>query len=80
VARTIDEWREHVVAGRGISLCPASAEVYHARPGLVFVASKGVPLTSLSVAWRSGDSRAVVRSFVELAAGVARDGAAGAEA
>jgi LysR substrate binding domain len=43
VARTIDEWREYVVAGRGISLCPASAETFYARPGLAFVASRDVP-------------------------------------
>ena len=78
VARTIDEWREHVVAGRGISLCPASSEVYNARPGLVFVPAKGVPSTSLAVAWRADDSRPVVSSFVALATGVARDGASGA--
>jgi DNA-binding transcriptional LysR family regulator len=74
VARTIDEWREHVVAGRGISLCPASSEVYHARPGLVFVPSKGVATTSLCVAWRADDERPAVRSFVTLATSVARDG------
>jgi DNA-binding transcriptional LysR family regulator len=74
VARTIDEWREHVVAGRGLSLCPASSEEYNARPGLVFVPAKGVPATSLCVAWREGDKRPVVRSFVELALSVARDG------
>ena len=74
VARTIDEWREHVVAGRGISLCPASSEEYNARPGLVFVPGKGVPPTSLCVAWRAGDERPAVRSFVELALSVARDG------
>jgi DNA-binding transcriptional LysR family regulator len=78
VARTIDEWREYVVAGRGISLCPASSEVYHARPGLAFVPSKGVPLTSLAVAWRADDARPTVRAFVELATRVARDGAPGA--
>jgi DNA-binding transcriptional LysR family regulator len=74
VARTIDEWREHIVAGRGISLCPASSEEYNARPGLVFVPGKGVPPTSLCVAWRAGDERPAVRSFVELALSVARDG------
>jgi len=74
VARTIDEWREHIVAGRGISLCPASSEEYNARPGLVFVPGKGVPPTSLCVAWRAGDERPAVRGFVELALGVARDG------
>src|SRR5580693_6452416 len=72
-ARTIDEWREHVVAGHGISLCPASSEEYNARPGLVFVPGKGVPVTSLCVAWREGDERPVVRSFVELALSVAGD-------
>jgi LysR substrate binding domain len=74
VARTIDEWREHVIAGRGISLCPASSEVYHARPGLVFVPSKGVATTSLCVAWRADDERPAVRSFATLATSVARDG------
>lgn len=74
VARTIDEWREHVVAGRGVSLCPASSEVYNARPGLVFVPSKGVPMTSLCVAWRADDTRPAVLSFVKLAASVAQDG------
>jgi len=62
------------VAGRGISLCPASAEMYHARPGLVFVPSKGVPSTALCAAWRADDVRPAVLSFVKLAASLARDG------
>jgi DNA-binding transcriptional LysR family regulator len=62
VARIIDEWREHVVAGRGISLCPAASEVDHARPGLEFVPGKGVPTTSLCVAWRADDERPAVRN------------------
>ncbi len=66
VARTIEEWREHIVAGHGLSLCPASAEAYNARPGIVFVPSKDVPPTALCVAWRENDHRPVVRSFVEL--------------
>jgi DNA-binding transcriptional LysR family regulator len=66
VARTIDEWRELVVAGRGISLCPASAEVYYARPGLAFVRAEGVPAAALCVAWRDGDANPVVRRFVEV--------------
>ena len=73
-ARTIDEWREHVVAGHGISLCPASSEVFNARPDLVFVPAKNVPLTSLCVARRAGDERPAVRSFVELALSAGRDG------
>ena len=38
-ARTIEEWRELIAAGRGISLCPASSEAFSARPGIVFVPS-----------------------------------------
>jgi len=67
VARTIDEWREHIVAGRGIGLCPASSERFHARPGLTFVRSDGVPPTSMCVARRTGDTRPVVCRFVEVA-------------
>ena len=68
VARTIDEWREHVVAGRGISLCPASAEVFYARPGLAFVRADGVPATALCVAWRANDANPVVHRFVQVVA------------
>ena len=71
VARTIEEWREHIVAGHGISLCPASAETHNARPGIAFVPSKDTAPTALCVAWRADDDRPVVRSFVEFVAGVA---------
>ena len=66
-ARTIDEWREYVVAGRGVSLCPASAETFHARPGITFVPGSGVPATPLCVAWRAGDTSPAVRRFVAVA-------------
>jgi DNA-binding transcriptional LysR family regulator len=73
VARTMEEWREHIAAGRGISLCPASAEQFNARPGVAFVAGKGVPSTTMCVAWRTGDPRPAVRSFVEVATAAARE-------
>jgi DNA-binding transcriptional LysR family regulator len=66
LARTIEEWREHVVAGRGISLCPASAEAFYARPGLVFVPSQGVPPAPLCVAWRTDDDSPLVQRFIEI--------------
>jgi DNA-binding transcriptional LysR family regulator len=71
VARTMEEWREHIVAGHGLSLCPASAETHNARPGIVFIPGKDVPDTALCVAWRTGDDRPIVRNFVELATSVA---------
>jgi DNA-binding transcriptional LysR family regulator len=73
VAQTIEEWREHIAAGRGISLCPASSEAFSARPGIVFVPAAGVPATSLCVGWRADDVRPVVQSFVKVATGVAGD-------
>jgi DNA-binding transcriptional LysR family regulator len=66
VARTVDEWREHAAAGRGISLCPASAETHYARPGLVFVPSSGAPPTEMCVAWRTADAHPVVTRFIEV--------------
>jgi DNA-binding transcriptional LysR family regulator len=68
-ARSLDEWRESVASGEGISLCPASAEQYYARPGLAFVAAVGVPQAELAVAWRSGELRDEVRRFVDLLSG-----------
>jgi DNA-binding transcriptional LysR family regulator len=66
-ASTIEEWREHIAAGRGISLCPASSEAFSARPGIVFVPARGVPVTSLCVGWRADDVRPEVLAFVKVA-------------
>jgi DNA-binding transcriptional LysR family regulator len=68
-AKTIEEWRELVAAGRGISLCPASSEAFSARPGIAFVPASGVPATSLCVTWRADDLRPAVLAFVKVAAG-----------
>ncbi len=65
-ARTLDEWRQSVASGEGISLCPASAEHYYARPDLAFVPATGVPPATLAVAWRTVDLREEVRRFVGL--------------
>jgi DNA-binding transcriptional LysR family regulator len=74
VAVTIEEWREHIVAGHGLSLCPASAETHNARPGIVFVPGKDTPPTPLCVAWRDDDRRPAVRSFVEFVTSAAGNG------
>jgi DNA-binding transcriptional LysR family regulator len=74
VAHTIEEWREYIVAGRGIGLCPASAEAFSARPGTVFVPARGVPPTSLCAAWRADDLRPAVLGFVKVATSALGDG------
>jgi len=65
-AGTIDEWREYAAAGVGISLCPASAERYYARPGLAFVGARDAEPSKLAVAWREAEEERA-REFVELA-------------
>ena len=71
VARTIEEMRELIAAERGIGLCPASAEQFNPRPGVTFVASKDAPPAQICVAWRTGDQRPEVQSFVAVARAVA---------
>jgi len=67
-ARTVDEWCEHVAAGHGIGLCPASAATFHNRPGVCFVPGAGLAPATMCVAWRAGDTRPAVQRFVSLAA------------
>jgi DNA-binding transcriptional LysR family regulator len=65
IGRTVDEFRENIIAGKGIMLCPASGAAYHARPELVFVRGRGVPPTALSVAWRTEDANPAALAFID---------------
>jgi DNA-binding transcriptional LysR family regulator len=71
VGRNVDEFSEHVFAGRGIMLCPESAAEYHSRPGLAFVEAEGGPPVELSVAWRTGDTAPAVLAFLDYIRSVA---------
>jgi DNA-binding transcriptional LysR family regulator len=66
-AQTVDNWCEHVAAGHGIGLCPASAAAFHGRPDVCFVPGAGLPPATMCVAWRIGDARPAVQHFVSLA-------------
>lgn len=66
-AQTVDNWCEHVAAGHGIGLCPASSATFHGRPGVCFVPGAGLPPATMCVAWRTGDTRPAVQNFVSLA-------------
>jgi DNA-binding transcriptional LysR family regulator len=72
IGGTVHEFREHIIAGRGIMLCPASAAAaaYHARPELAFVEAVGVPPAELSVTWRTEDTNPIVPAFIEYVIGV----------
>jgi DNA-binding transcriptional LysR family regulator len=67
VAASLDEWREHTAAGRGLSLCPASAERYYARPGLAFVPAVDAPPAVVAVAWRDDTMSEVTSDFIDTA-------------
>jgi DNA-binding transcriptional LysR family regulator len=71
-AQTVDHWCEHVAAGHGIGLCPASAATFHGRPGVCFVRGTGLPPATMCVAWRAGDTRPAVQDFVSLASCASR--------
>ncbi len=58
----------------------ASSEAFSARPGIVFVPSRGVPMTSLCVAWRADDLRPAVLGFVKVAASAGGGGPGGGPA
>ena len=65
IGRTVDEFREHIIAGRGIMLCPSSGAEYHARPELAFVEGADVPPAELAVAWRTDDANPTVLAFID---------------
>ena len=49
------------------ALLAAFRRQFNPRPGVTFVASKDAPSAAICVAWRTGDQRAEVRSFVDMA-------------
>jgi DNA-binding transcriptional LysR family regulator len=73
VASTLDEWREHTAAGHGLSLCPASAERYYARPELAFVPAVDAPPAVVAVAWRNDTRSALTSEFVDTARDLSKE-------
>jgi DNA-binding transcriptional LysR family regulator len=53
---------------RGTGLVPESIAAAQSWPGLCFVPVADLPLSAVVVAWRDGDERPIVASFVDLAA------------
>jgi DNA-binding transcriptional LysR family regulator len=66
VARNVDEYREHVLAGHGIGLVPASTLEYCPRPGLAFIPSRGADPACQCAAWRANDLNPLVARFAEM--------------
>jgi DNA-binding transcriptional LysR family regulator len=63
--RTIDEQLTATATGAYVSLAPQSVADFYRRPGIAYVPVDGIEPSMVAVGWRSGDSRASVRRFVD---------------
>jgi DNA-binding transcriptional LysR family regulator len=68
---TVDECLESILMGAGVAFAQASSRRFYARPGLAFVPTTGLPLTSVVVAWCTDHETPLVRDFVQVAREVA---------
>ncbi|MDP9847164.1 LysR family transcriptional regulator [Streptosporangium lutulentum] len=68
---TVDECLESILMGAGVAFAQASSRRFYARPGLAFVPTTGLPLTSVVVAWCSDHETPLVRDFVHVAREIA---------
>jgi DNA-binding transcriptional LysR family regulator len=62
-----DEMFEAARSLRGTGLVPESVALAQPWPGLCFIPVRGLPLSSVVVAWRDDDDRPTVANFVEIA-------------
>ncbi|CDR07212.1 LysR family transcriptional regulator [Streptomyces iranensis] len=69
---TVDECLEAVLTGQGIAFTQSSSQRYYSRPGLAFVAVKGLSGSTAAVAWRRDAATPLVNEFVTAAQNVCR--------
>ncbi|MFE6226777.1 LysR substrate-binding domain-containing protein [Streptomyces sp. NPDC057854] len=72
VIASADETYEALVDGLGICLVATGNTPLIARDGVVTRPVRGVPPSSFALAWRAGDTRALVRDYARAAAAVVR--------
>jgi DNA-binding transcriptional LysR family regulator len=70
-AATFEAELQAVALGRGLSIVPASAARFYARPGVRFVPVADLPECEVAVAYRT-DAPPAARNFAELAVRIAR--------
>jgi DNA-binding transcriptional LysR family regulator len=71
MCRTLDDLFEAARAGTAIGLVPESIASTQSWPKLAFVTVRDIARSTVAVAWRTDDARALVANFVELAKEVA---------
>lgn len=68
VCRTLDDLFESARVGKVVGLVPESVAHAQTWPNLAFVEVRDIRRSTVAIAWRSDDSRTVVRGLVSLAA------------
>jgi DNA-binding transcriptional LysR family regulator len=72
ICRTLDDLLEAARAGTAVGLVPQSVVRAQTWPGVAFAKVRDIEPASVAIAWRSGDERAAVRNFVNLATALAQ--------
>lgn len=70
---TVEEKLEHVAAGHGASILPASTAAFYRRPDVVQVPVADLGPNQVCLAWRASSRSRLVAEFVELALADARE-------
>lgn len=65
--RTVEEKLEHVAAGRGIVVLPASTAAYYRRPDIAQATIVDIGPNQVCLAWRAGRRAPLVHEFAALA-------------
>jgi DNA-binding transcriptional LysR family regulator len=64
---SVDECFEAILSGRGMAFTQASTQRFYDRPGLAFVAVKGLPPSPLAIAWRREMNTPLLHDFIDTA-------------
>jgi DNA-binding transcriptional LysR family regulator len=65
--RTVEEKLEHVAAGRGIVVLPASTAAFYRRPDITQALVRDIGPNQVCLAWRAGRRSPLVQEFAALA-------------
>ena len=65
--RSVEEKLEHVAAGNGIVILPASTAAFYTRPDVTYVHVAGIAPNQVCLAWDSARDSPLVREYAEIA-------------
>ena len=71
VVHSVEEKLEHVAAGHGIAIVPASTAGYYTRPDVTHLPVEDIALNRVCAAWVATRRSRLIEEFVEIAAGPA---------